>query len=117
MLDIVFIMLIFFIVTATFVRESGIDLIRPPEAQSNKKSTEASVLIRISDSGTVYYGAEERPIGAKQVRPNVERFMAENPRGGVIVSVSRKAKTQVLVDVVDQVRLGGATPVVVEGGA
>ena len=113
MLDIVFIMLIFFIVTATFLRETGIDVLRPPpNPPSTPQATTASILITLSQSGTVFFA--DRPIAASAVRSNVERFLAENPDGSVIISSSPKAKTRNLVEVIDQVRQAKGNPVVIE---
>lgn len=104
MLDIVFIMLIFFIVTTSFVKESGIDVSRPSAATAVKKER-ANILIGISETGDVWIS--KRKIDLRSVRANVEKLHAENPEGSVVIQADKAAKTGVLVKVMDQVRLAG----------
>ena len=104
MLDIVFIMLIFFIVTATFVKESGIDVTRP-DAETAVKQNRVAILIAIGDNNEIWIN--RRKIDLASVRANVEKLHAENPQGGAVIQADRKAKTGVLVEIMDQVRLAG----------
>ncbi len=104
MLDVVFIMLIFFIVTASFVKESGIEVNRP-DAHTAIKKPRASILIAISDKGDVWL--QKRKIDLRAVRANIERLHAENPQGSVVIQADEKSKTGVLVSIMDQVRLAG----------
>lgn len=108
MLDIVFIMLIFFIVTTSFVKESGIDVNRPSAATAEKKER-ASILIGISEIGDVWI--QKRKVDVRSVRANVERLKAESPEGGVVIQADKAAKSGLLVQVMDQVRLAGVTNV------
>lgn len=104
MLDIVFIMLIFFIVTTSFVKESGIDVNRPSAATAVKKER-ANILIGISETGDVWIS--KRKVDVRSVRANIEKLHAENPEGSVVIQSDKGAKTGVLIQVMDQVRLAG----------
>ena len=104
MLDIVFIMLIFFIVTTSFVKESGISINRP-KASTAKNKNKASILIAISDTGEIWM--QRRHIDIRSVRANVERLHAENPERGVVIQADIESKSGLLVKVMDQVRLAG----------
>ena len=104
MLDIVFIMLIFFIVTATFVKESGIDVTRP-DAETAVKQNRVAILIAIRDNNEVWIN--RRQVDLASVRANVEKLHAENPQGGAVIQADREAETGVLVELMDQVRLAG----------
>lgn len=103
MLDIVFIMLIFFIVTATFVKESGIDVTRP-DAETAVKQNRVAILIAIRDNNEVWIN--RRQVDLASVRANVEKLHAENPQGGAVIQADREAETGVLVEIMDrQIRL------------
>ena len=104
MLDIVFIMLIFFIVTTSFVKESGITINRP-KAKTAEKKKQASILIGISDGGEIWI--EGRRIDMGSVRANVERLYAESPEGAVVIQADKESEAGLLVQVMDQVRLAG----------
>ena len=104
MLDIVFIMLIFFIVTATFVKESGIDVTRP-DAKTAVKQNRVAILIAIRDNNEIWIN--RRKVDLASVRANVEKLHAENPQGGAVIQADRQAETGVLVEIMDQVRLAG----------
>jgi len=106
MLDIVFIMLIFFIVTTSFVKESGIDVNRP-NAQTSETKAKGNIIIGIKANGDVWI--DKRLVDIRAVRPNVARLHAENPLGSVIIAADRETRTHVLVQVMDQVRLAGIT--------
>lgn len=104
MLDIVFIMLIFFIVTTSFVKESGIEVNRPT-AQTAERKEHGHIIISIKDNGEIWI--DKRAVDIRAVRANVERLHAENPLGSVIIAADRDTKTYRLVQVMDQVRLAG----------
>jgi biopolymer transport protein ExbD len=106
MLDIVFIMLIFFIVTTSFVKESGIDVNRP-SANTAERKERGNILIAISQENEVWM--DRRQIDLRAVRANVERFRAENPEGSVVIQADKNAKTGILIQVMDQTRLAGVT--------
>ncbi len=104
MLDIVFIMLIFFIVTTSFVKETGIDVSRPT-ANTAKQKPKGNILIAIKDNGEVWMN--KRQIELRAVRANVERAHAENPEGSVVIVADKSSETGTLVEVMDQVKLAG----------
>jgi len=107
MLDIVFIMLIFFIVTATFIRETGLDVTRPEDQQEEQEQdTARPILIQINKTNDIY--VDRRVIDVRSVRANVERKLAENPKSAVIIQAERGARTGILVDVMDQARQANA---------
>ena len=105
MLDVVFIMLIFFIVTASFVKESGIDVNRP-DAQTAEPKQKASILIAISEDGEIWI--KKRRVDIRQVRPNVEKMLAENPLGTVVIQADEESKNGLFVQVMDAARAAGA---------
>jgi biopolymer transport protein ExbD len=103
MLDFVVNLLIFFIITAVFVKESGLTMKRP--TGNDPLGAKKSASIQIHESGEIVIG--ERTVDVRAVRANVERLRAEDVEVGVLVITEEKAPTGVLVAVVDQVRLGG----------
>ena len=104
MLDIVFIMLIFFIVTATFIKESGIEVNRP-DAQTAQPQQRANILIGISDRNEIWINRRKIDLGS--VRANVERLHAENPQGAVVIQADKESNTDTLISVMDAVRQAG----------
>lgn len=108
MLDVVFIMLIFFIVTSSFVKESGIDINRP-EASTATFKEQGNILIAISAENDIWI--DKRKIDVRAVRANVERLHVENPQGAVVVQADKNSRNGVLVKVLDQVRLAGVSNV------
>ena len=105
MLDVVFIMLIFFIVTASFVKEAGID-VNHPEAATAVKKERANILVAISDKGEIWIN--KRQVDVRAVQANIERLKAENPQGSVVIQADKKATTDVLIKVMDASRAAGA---------
>src|SRR5690554_3531491 len=104
MLDLVFIVLIFVIVTASFVKESGIDVNRPEAATAVQKDR-ANILVAISDTGEVWIN--KRQVDVRAVQANIERLYAENPQGSVVIQADKKATTDVLIQVMDAARAAG----------
>ena len=104
MLDIVFIMLIFFIVTATFVKETGIDVTRP-DSDTAVQQTKVGMLIAIDAQNEIWIN--RRKIDLSALRANVERLRAENPQGGAVIQADKAARTGILVDVMDRLRQAG----------
>ena len=105
MLDVVFIMLIFFIVTSTFVKEAGVDVSRP-EADTAVVTESNSIQIGITSANQIFM--DKRQIDKRAVRANVERGLAENPGAAVIIVADADSKTETLIEVMDQSRLAGA---------
>lgn len=104
MLDIVFIMLIFFIVTSSFIRETGIDPIRP-EAETAVEQTRGNILIGVSPNGEIWMNQENIEVG--QVRPMVEDMLSQNPEGSVVIVSDQTARTGRVIEVMDEVRRAG----------
>jgi biopolymer transport protein ExbD len=104
MLDVVFIMLIFFIVTTSFVKESGVS-VSSPQAQTASQQENVNIFIAITADGEVW--VDRRPVDPRSVRAIVARLHADNPEGSVIIQADEDAATGMLVEVMDQVRLAG----------
>ena len=104
MLDIVFIMLIFFIVTTSFVKESGIEVNRP-SAQTAERNEKGNILVAISENNEIYI--DRRKVELRAIRPNIIRLSAENPEGSVIIQADKASQTGLLVETMDQIRLAG----------
>ena len=112
MLDIVFIMLIFFIVTTSFIKESGIDITRPNNNESEAPPNPTSpILIRITDTGDVTMNGAI--IEVAQVEARVSAALSKKPRAAVIVQVAKSAFTGILVGVVDSAKQAGVAQVTV----
>ncbi|TNC86438.1 MAG: biopolymer transporter ExbD [Thalassolituus sp.] len=108
MLDIVFIMLIFFIVTTSFVKESGVTVSRPTASTAESKQG-SNILIAIRANGEIWI--DKRSVDLRAVRANTERLKAESPEGAVVIQADEFAPTGTLVKVMDQVRLAGVTDI------
>jgi len=104
MLDIVFIMLIFFIVTTSFVKESGIDVNRPT-AQTATRKEQGNIIVAIKANGDVWI--DKRHVDVRAVRANVSRLHAEQPLGSVVIAADKETRVKVLTQVMDQIRLAG----------
>jgi len=104
MLDVVFIMLIFFIVTASFVKEAGIDVNRPDAATAERKER-GNILVAITENGQIWIN--KRQVDPRAVRANIERMHAENPQGSVVIQADENSKNGLLVQVMDAARLAG----------
>ena len=103
MLDVVFIMLIFFIVTASFVKEKGIDVNRPDNDETAIVDPDkANILIKIDEADRIWI--ESRQVDERAVRANIERLHAENPEGSVIVLPDPESTTEALISVIDSSR-------------
>ena len=105
MLDFVLNLLIFFIITAVFVKELGLMVNRPSGAVDSPASGAGSIPVQILANGEIWI--EGRAVDLRAVRANVERLYATNPKHGVLVIADQNAETGLLVEVVDQIRLGG----------
>ena len=104
MLDIVFIMLIFFIVTTSFVKETGIDPSRPM-AETAKPKTRGNILIGVTELGDIWFNKQQ--IELTMLRQRVEEAAAENPESSAVIIADEGAPTGVVIDIMDQVALGG----------
>ncbi|MAJ61306.1 MAG: biopolymer transporter ExbD [bacterium TMED88] len=108
MLDVVFIMLIFFIVTASFVKEAGIEVTRPPAATAERQE-KGNILVAISADNEIWI--DRRQVSPKALRANIERLHAENPQGAVVIQADQKSQNGLLVSVMDAARLAGVKSV------
>jgi biopolymer transport protein ExbD len=108
MLDVVFIILIFFVVTSSFVKESGVDVSRPSASTAERKER-GNIMVGITANDTVWI--DKHQVDIRAVRANIERLHAENPEGAVVIQADRDARTGVLVQVLDQSRLAGVNNV------
>lgn len=104
MLDIVFILLIFFIVTTSFVKETGIE-INPPIAATAERQERASILVAIDADNAIWI--DKRPIALMAVRANIERLKAQYPEGHVVIQADEASSTGMFVKVMDQIRTAG----------
>lgn len=105
MLDVVFIMLIFFIVTASFIKEAGLDVNRPDAPVTVEPKENENILVRITANNEIWI--DRRLIDPRAVRANIERLHAENPDGSVVIQPNRKSKNKMLVTVMDAARQAG----------
>ena len=110
MLDVVFILLIFFIVTASFVKEAGIEVSRPA-AESAVRQEHAAIIVAIDARGGVWI--DKRSVDLRAVRANVERLHLQNPQGSVVILADRASHNGVLVEVLDQVRMAGVDKIAI----
>lgn len=108
LIDLVFLLLIFFLVTTSFVKESGVDVERPQASTATLKEA-GNILIGVSAAGKVFL--ESKEIDIRSVRAHVERSMAENPEGAVVIVADKASSTGVVIQVMDQCRLAGAKSV------
>jgi biopolymer transport protein ExbD len=106
MLDIVFILLIFFIVTTSFVRESGIAMNRASNSPTETEDSSEAIFVRIENDGQIYI--RNRRTDIRLVHANIQSSLAEKPGAPVVIAVSRKSDAGILVRVVDQARVAGA---------
>jgi biopolymer transport protein ExbD len=104
MLDVVFIMLIFFIVTASFVKESGIEVERPSAVTAVVKE-KGNILVAVTATGEIWIN--RRQVDQRAVRANIERLHAENPQGSVVIQADKNSTTEMLVHVMDAARQAG----------
>jgi len=102
----VFILLIFFLVTTSFVREAGVEIHRPTAATAIVKD-KTSILIAVTRENRIFMDGRE--IDIRTVRANVERAVAENPEGSVVVVADRVSQTGTIIKVMDQCRLSGVS--------
>ena len=104
MLDIVFIMLIFFIVTTSFTKETGATIVKP-EAEESISLRNGTILIGVKPNDDIWMN--KREIELREVRQMVERAKAENPEGSVVIIADRGSRIGTVTQVMDQVKLAG----------
>ena len=104
MLDVVFILLIFFIVTANFIKEPGLE-VNTPDSETAAPTENAAILIAVGNAGEIYM--DGRRIDKRQVKANVVRLLAENPQGSVVIQADEKATADTIMAVMDGAREAG----------
>jgi biopolymer transport protein ExbD len=110
MLDVVFIMLIFFIVTATFIKEAGIQVERPDTITADSQD-DASILIAISEADEIWIDRQQRD--PRAVRGILERLHAENPKGSIVIQADEESTNEMLVIVMEAAKAAGVTNVAI----
>ena len=106
----VFILLIFFLVTASFTKEAGIDVNRPT-AQTAVRQERGNLIIAIDKSGEIWI--DNQQVDIRTIRAHIEKLHAQNPEGTVIILADKDTRTGATVDVLDQVRLAGVSNVAI----
>ena len=104
MLDIVFIMLIFFIVTTSFVKEAGIDVQKPKAANASQKPS-ANIFIAVRENGEIWM--DKRMVDVERVSANIEKLLAEQPTDIVIIQADKGSKHGTVVKVMDAIKEAG----------
>ena len=110
MLDVVFIMLIFFIVTASFIKEAGIEVNRP-EAETRDSMEDATILIAISPGDEIWI--DKKLVDPRAVRANIERLHAENPKGGIVIQADENSTNEALTVVMEAAKKAGVSNVAI----
>ena len=110
MLDVVFIMLIFFIVTATFIKQAGITVLRPDAVTAEQKPTVA-ILIAISPNGEIWI--DKKRVDPTTVRAHIEKLHAENPKGGLVIQADKQSTNEKLMAVLNAARAAGMREVAI----
>jgi biopolymer transport protein ExbD len=105
MLDVVFIMLIFFIVTASFVKEAGLDVNRPDAPTNEVQTEDTNILVQIRENDEIWI--DRRLVDPRALRANIERLHAEKPEGSVVIMANKKSTNKMLVAVMDSARQAG----------
>lgn len=108
LIDMVFLLLIFFVVTTSFVKESGIDVQKSTAATAQVKER-GNILIGVTHEGEIFM--EGKRVDIRSVRPLIERSLAEDPESGVVIVADKRSQTGDVVQVMDQCRLAGAKDV------
>ena len=109
MLDVVFIMLIFFIVVASFIKEAGVEVNRPDDNQPDNPEDSTSILVEVASDNQIWM--ENRRVDIRAVRANMQRLLAEDPEAPVTIKVEKGAEAGIVVDVADAARESGVAAV------
>jgi biopolymer transport protein ExbD len=109
MLDVVFIMLIFFIVVASFIKEAGVEVNRPDDNQPDDPEDSTSIVVEVASDNQIWM--ENRRVDIRAVRANIQRLLAEDPEAPVTIKVEKGAEAGIVVDVADAARESGVAAV------
>lgn len=110
LIDMVFILLIFFAVNASFIKEAGVEIERP-SARTAVTQQQANIMIAVTENDEVW--VDRQRVDPRSVRGHVERLHAENPEGAVVILADDQSKTGLVIEVLDQARLAGVENVAV----
>ncbi len=110
MLDVVFIMLIFFIVTASFIKEAGISVSRP-DATTLEKIPDANILIAISAADEIWI--DKKSVKPRFVKSSIQRLHAENPKGSIVIQADEESTNEALTVVMEAAKLAGVKNVAI----
>ena len=110
LIDMVFILLVFFVVNTSFVKETGVEIQRP-SAKSAVKQEQATILIAVNREGEIWI--DKQRVDLRALRGQIERLHTESPEGSVVVLADSESETGVVMQVVDQARLAGVAKVAV----
>ena len=110
MLDVVFIMLIFFIVTATFIKEAGIQVDRP-DTTTAESQEDAAILIAISPNDEIWIDKQERD--PRDIRVVIERLHLENPKGSIVIQADEESTNEMLVTILEAAKAVGVKNVAI----
>ncbi len=109
-LDFVFIMLTFCIVTTSFVKEAGFDVIRPPAVTAESKD-KGNILIAITENGQIWI--DRRQVDPRSLRASIERLHGENPNGAIVIQADQKSQNHLLIAVMDAAKAAGVNQVAI----
>ena len=104
MLDVVFILLIFFIVTSTFIKETGIEINRPDTQTAEMKKT-VSLLVAVGADNSIWI--DKKKVDIRNVRPMMEKLHAENPKGGLVIQADSASKVENVLAIMESARAIG----------
>jgi biopolymer transport protein ExbD len=110
MLDVVFIMLIFFIVTATFIKEAGLEVNRPDTFTAEYKQF-VSLIVAVGPDNSVWI--DKKRVDIRHVRPLIEQLHSESPKGGLVITADSKSKTEKVLAIMEAARQVGITQVAI----
>ncbi len=110
LIDMVVILLIFFAVNASFIKEAGVEIERP-SARTAVTQQQANIMIAVTENGEVW--VDRQQVDPRSVRGHVERLHAENPEGAVVILADDASRTGLVIEVLDQARLAGVENVAV----
>ncbi len=110
LIDMVFILLIFFLFSTSFLKETGVEIARPTASTAVSK-VKTTILIGVTKDNTIHI--DQREVDIRAVRANVERALAENPDGSVVIVADKESLTGLVINVMDACKLAGAENVAI----
>jgi len=110
LIDVMFFLVLFFVATSSFIRETGVDVNRPA-AKSAELQEKGNIIISVTKNGEIW--VDRRKVDIRALRANVERMYAENPGSSVIIAADEEAQTGLLVAALDEARLAGVQNVAI----